>query len=163
MALSNTFLPEQLSNQYNTLITLVTPLDTAFLQTRFRPNKWSIHENLAHLGRYQEIFWDRIETIRKEKEPMFDRYKAEQDHEFANWCKKETSDILLQTQSFRTSLIGHIAQMKEEDFLKVGHHPKFKNLTVKNWIEFFLLHESHHIYTIFRIIHEFNRNSQKKI
>jgi len=147
----------QLQHQYASLLSLLDPLDHKFLQQRWRLDKWSIHEQLAHLGRYHEIFKTRIGSILSDQEPQFSRYKAEQDEEFPAWCQKDTITIIQHTQSLRNSLIKFFPTLSESDFQRIGYHPKFKKMTLKNWIEFFVLHESHHIYVIFRIIHEFGK------
>lgn len=40
---------------------------------------WSARENLAHLGRYQEVFLERLNLILTESSPQFARYRAEED------------------------------------------------------------------------------------
>lgn len=56
----------RLANQLDALDPLLSGLTADQIQQRPQPDKWSIHENLAHLGRYQEVFTDRIQqTIQK--------------------------------------------------------------------------------------------------
>ncbi|MGH7237346.1 MAG: DinB family protein, partial [Candidatus Saccharimonadales bacterium] len=47
-------------------------------------------------------------------------------------------------------LITHTPADKLE---RMGIHPKYGKLTVLDWTEFFLLHEAHHLYTIFQLAH----------
>src|SRR6201993_1513189 len=47
--------------------------------------KWSACENLAHLGRYHEIFLERLERILTERNPAFERYRAEDDPGWEAW------------------------------------------------------------------------------
>ena len=47
--------------------------------------KWSARENLAHLGRYHEVFLDRVRRILREHQPHFTRYRAEDDEQWPLW------------------------------------------------------------------------------
>ena len=96
---SSTLLTTQFHHQYQLLIYWLAPHDLTFIKKRFRPNKWSIHEHLAHLGRYHEIFQGRLERIMEQEAPHFSRYKAEEDEEFFKWCQKETNQIIQDTVS----------------------------------------------------------------
>ena len=53
----------KLNNQYDWLLSLLENLDNTFLKTPPIPQKWSIQEHLAHLGRYHEIFFERLTVI----------------------------------------------------------------------------------------------------
>lgn len=50
------FLKNNLNNQLAFLLQQLENVDKVFLKKQLIPQKWSIHEHLAHLGRYQEIF-----------------------------------------------------------------------------------------------------------
>ena len=80
------FLKDNLSNQFDFLLRQVENVDKVFLEQRPVPHKWSIREHLAHLGRYQEIFLERLTVILKGARPLLGRYKAENDPGFYEWC-----------------------------------------------------------------------------
>jgi len=44
-----------------------------------------------------------------------------------------------------------ITNLNDEELLLTGSHPKFGVMTIPGWTEFFLLHEAHHLFTIFRL------------
>jgi hypothetical protein len=44
-----------------------------------------------------------------------------------------------------------ITNLNDGELLLTGTHPKFGVLTIPGWTEFFLLHEAHHLFTIFRL------------
>lgn len=151
----NELIQNNLKYQYNTIDLMVSELDNLFIKKRFRLEKWSIHDNLAHLGRYQEIFNDRIDAILHEKEPHFERYNSEKDAKFIEWKKRDGFEIIEQTKNDRDLIVQKILGLNELQLTRIGFHPKLKKMKLKNWIEFFILHESHHLYTIFLLIHEF--------
>jgi hypothetical protein len=41
--------------------------------------------------------------------------------------------------------------ISETELNKTGTHPVYGNLNILKWIEFFLLHEAHHLLTIFQL------------
>ena len=59
----NTSTEYRLRNQYDQLEDLIHGLSAQFMVKRHEAEKWSIHENIAHLARYHEIFMDRTDRI----------------------------------------------------------------------------------------------------
>lgn len=113
--------------------------------------KWSILDNLAHLGRYQQIFQSRMEAIVGGQQPAFDPYKAENDPAFTAWQQKTPDELLQDLQSERIDLNHFLASLTPEQLACRGSHPVYGNLQAEEWIEFFLLHEAHHLFTIFKL------------
>ena len=124
------------------------------LKQRPKPDKWSVHENLAHLGRYHEVFSERIHQILNQKIPQFERYKSENDPQFSTWVDLPTPKILSKTNELRNKLIEWLSNLSTEQLKKTGIHPALGEMDLHGWIEFFLLHENHHLYTIFWIIRQ---------
>jgi hypothetical protein len=114
------------------------------------PDKWSVHENLAHLARYHEIFLQRMDRILRENRPMFARYRAEEDPEWGLWRQRTYRNLLDRLAVLREQLGLKLKSLSDEDFQRVGVHPKFGEMELSQWLEFFLVHESHHLYLIFQ-------------
>jgi len=116
------------------------------------PGKWSAHDNLAHLARYHQVFLDRIARILSEDAPVFDRYRAEQDADWQSWITLPTSQVLTRLSSMRTKLMARLRSLNEADFERTGVHPKFGTMTLSLWLEFFLVHEAHHLYVVLGLV-----------
>jgi uncharacterized damage-inducible protein DinB len=125
-------------------------LDT--LARRAVADKWSARENLAHLARYHEIFLQRIDRILTEKSPAFPRYRAEEDPEWQSWWSLPTQQVLARLSSMRTKLMAKLRSLSEEDFERTGIHPKFGTMSLALWLEFFLVHEAHHLYVVLQLV-----------
>jgi uncharacterized damage-inducible protein DinB len=125
-------------------------LDT--LARRAVPDKWSAHENLAHLARYHEIFLQRIDRILTEKSPVFPRYRAEEDPEWQSWSSLPTQQVLARLSSMRTKLMARLRSLSDEDFERTGIHPKFGTMSLTLWLEFFLVHEAHHLLAVLQLV-----------
>ena len=116
--------------------------------------KWSARENLAHIGRYHEIFLERVRRILAETSPQFARYRAEEDPGWQEWASKPFEEIRNQVTALRMKLIDTIAGLQASDYTRVGIHSAFGEMTLSLWLEFFLVHEAHHLYVILQRIRE---------
>jgi uncharacterized damage-inducible protein DinB len=116
------------------------------------PGKWSAHEQLAHLARYHQIFLQRIDRILAEQSPEFPRYRAEDDPEWPAWAGLPTPQLLVRISSMRAKLMARLRSLSEEDFERTGVHPKFGPMSLSLWLEFFLVHEAHHLYVVLQLV-----------
>lgn len=126
------------------------PLET--LSTTVVPGKWSAHEQLAHLARYHQIFLQRIDRILAEQTPEFPRYRAEDDPEWPAWTSLSTPQLLVRISSMRAKLMARLRSLSEEDFERTAVHPKFGAMSLSLWLEFFLVHEAHHLYVVLQLV-----------
>lgn len=114
--------------------------------------KWPTHEQLAHLARYHQIFLHRIDRIITEQSPEFPRYRAEDDPEWPAWTGLPTPQLLVRISSMRAKLMTRLRSLSEEDFARTGVHPKFGEMSLSLWLEFFLVHEAHHLYAVLQLV-----------
>jgi uncharacterized damage-inducible protein DinB len=122
------------------------------LSRRVIPEKWSAHENLAHLARYHEIFLNRIEKILREPAPLLRGYRAEEDPEWPKWVSMPSQQMLASLSSLRTKLMARLRSLSEEDFSRTGIHSRFGEMTLALWLEFFLVHEGHHLNVVLHLV-----------
>lgn len=78
----------------------------AELKERPIADKWSAHENLAHLGHYHQAFTRRVRRIVNESAPKLERYRAEDHTGFARWAALPTAEVIekMKALSSTTSL-----------------------------------------------------------
>ncbi|WP_128544206.1 DinB family protein [Larkinella soli] len=141
----------RLRHQPVALDTLLAGLTEAQVRSRPQPEKWSILENIAHLGRYHLVFLERMETILKENRPAFDRYVADTDPGFGEWRTKPTERLLAEYRETRAAVLDFLAGLTVDQLRKTGVHPVYGPMSVEGWAEFFLLHEAHHYFTILKL------------
>lgn len=140
----------RLDDQYTSLKVLVGRLDEGALSHQPSNGKWSAQQHLAHLARYHRIFLDRLDRILSEDAPLLERYSAEADSEWQEWQSLDRAEILRRLDSLRTEVSRQLAETPPEAFERIGIHPRFGQLTLADWLEFFLIHEGHHIYCMYR-------------
>ncbi len=141
----------RLQYQPNALKQLLTDIDEEMAKQRPIPEKWSVAENIAHLGRYHEVFLDRMKRIVNEINPSFERYVADNDPGFLEWCKFDYDELLRKFHLSRKALHDYLFTISEDNIKKTGTHPYYGRWTIGGWCEFFLLHESHHYFTILKL------------
>ena len=122
------------------------------LAVRRVPDKWSAHENLAHLARYHQIFLQRIDRMLTEQAAEFPRYRAEEDPEWPAWSGLPTAQLLARISSMRAKLMARLRSLTDEDFERTGVHPKFGAMSLSLWLEFFLVHEAHHLLAVLQLV-----------
>lgn len=144
---------DRLNTQHLSLSTIISGLGDEQLSIHQIPGKWNIKENIAHLARYQVVFTERLNKILTTECPAFDAYQAEKDIEFEKWLRKNPAQLQEEILGDRKAVVGQLTTLTERDLQRVGVHPKFGKLTILEWTEFFLLHEAHHLFTIFRLAH----------
>jgi len=145
----------RLEYQHKSLLDLIEGLADEQVRQQVVMGKWSIFENIVHLATYQHTFTSRVEEILKNDQPSFDRYTAETDPLFYDNCMKSTREIIQELMSERKILATGLLLLKEDQFKRTGCHPVFGPMTLIQWIQFFLLHEAHHLFTIFKLAASF--------
>ena len=144
----------RLKHQHEAVSEIIEPVSKEHIRLNPKPGKWSIHDNITHLAKYQPLFVERINKILHHDKPVFERYTAENDPEFETWRQWETNELLKRLSADRKIVLNLITHLSNEELDRVGIHGKFGKLNIPGWTEFFLLHEAHHIYTIFQLAHE---------
>jgi hypothetical protein len=114
--------------------------------------KWSANEHLAHLARYHEIFLERVNRILKEDKPVFTRYRAEEDPEWGRWRGLGYKVIAAELATGREKLITRLKPLSDSDYARIGVHSKFGEMSLALWLEFFLVHEAHHLYAVLQLV-----------
>ncbi|MFQ5658632.1 MAG: DinB family protein [Candidatus Methylomirabilales bacterium] len=137
-----------LETQLEALPLLMGKASPDAITRRLASGKWSAHENLAHLARHHEVFIERIQRILTEDRPRLARYRAEEDPQWPKWAALPTDEVLRRLQALRGDLVELVKYLSPEQFNRIGVHPAFGEMTIPEWIEFFLLHEAHHLYIV---------------
>jgi len=147
----------RLQYQHKSLLDLIEGLTDDQVHKNVIPGKWSVFENIVHLQTYQHVFIYRVREILKGNSPSFDRYLADTDPFFPLNCSKSTREIMQDLLGLRKDMAAEINNLNEEELIKTGQHPVFGQLSLLQWLNFFLLHEAHHLFTIFKLAAELKK------
>ena len=157
MSLPQTTL-ERLKTQHEVIEVLISGLSDEELRLRPIPDKWSVHENIAHLTCYQPRVLARTKKILSEDIPSFESYIPEEDPNFSQFLSISVEELLTHLESIRIELVKLVSNLGDEQLKRTGTHSKFGKMNILEWTEFFLLHEAHHIYTIFKLVRGLKNN-----
>jgi uncharacterized damage-inducible protein DinB len=147
-----TSITTRLEYQHKSLIDIIEGLSDEQIRRPVLTGKWSIFENIVHLATYQHLFGGRLGQLLQEAEPQFPRYTAESDPLFHDNCAKSTREIMHDLITTRRELIAKILRLNDEHLKRTGGHPVYGKLNTTQWLNFFLLHEAHHLFTIFKLV-----------
>lgn len=141
----------RLQYQHKSLLDIIDGLSDEQIRLNVIPGKWSVFENIVHLQTYQHVIIGRIRRILDEDHPVFDRYIADTDPAFVENCRRSSREIMQDLLTTRKEMASGILSFKETDLDKTGQHPLFGRMHVVQWLNFFLLHEAHHLFTILKL------------
>ena len=151
------YLSTRLQYQHKSLISMIDGLTDELIRWHIIPGKWSVFKNIVHLQTYQHVFCDRIKKMKEENNPSFPRYTADADPAFLDNCSKTTREIMGDMITTRKEMSTGKLSIKEEHLERTGVHPAFGTMTIAQWLNFFLLHEAHHLFTIFKLAAELKK------
>jgi uncharacterized damage-inducible protein DinB len=138
----------RLETQAEVIPLLLSGASPEAITARPSSGQWSAHENLAHLARHQTVFLERLRRILDESAPQLGRYRAEEDPAWPEWCRLSTAEVLRRHTAGREEFIRLGKGLSHTDASRVGIHPLFGDMSLALWVEFFLLHEAHHLYVV---------------
>lgn len=148
----------RLQYQHKTLLDIIDDLSDDQLRRAVIPGKWSIFENIVHLVTYQHIFVQRVKQILENNNPVFDRYVPDTDPAFHDNCTKSTREIMSDLVTTRKEMAAGILSFPPAEYAKTGLHPLFGSMNLLQWLNFFLLHEAHHLFTMFKLAAELRKS-----
>lgn len=147
----------RLQYQHKSLLDLIEGLTDEQIRRPVEPGKWSIFETIVHLTTYQHNFNARIRQILDGNDPKFERYTAEADPMFHDNCGKSSREIMQDLLATRKDMSAEIVNFHPSDYVKTGSHPAYGKMNIIQWLNFFLLHEAHHLFTIFKLAASFKK------
>lgn len=138
----------RLRDQLSSLDVFIASKTTEEWNRKPASGKWSARENLAHLCRYHQVFLERLNRILQEDRPQFGRYCAEEDESWPSWSPLAVDLLLARIRQLRQEVRSKVGSLSREQLVRTGIHPVLGEMNVPLWLEFFLLHEAHHLYAI---------------
>ena len=150
----------RLETQLEVIPLLLGDVTTEAIMARPVSNQWSALENLAHLARHHEVFLERLHRILNESAPQLGRYRAEDDPSWPEWSSLSVEEVLIRLEDLRGEITGLVGELSEAEASRVGIHPLFGEMSLALWVEFFLLHEAHHLYVVMTRLGQAKRNPE---
>lgn len=139
-------LTARLAHQLASFRARVADADPRDLAAPAPSGKWSALQNLAHVGRHHEIMLERLARVLAEDAPAFPSYREADDAGWAEWEALRPETLWPRLLERRADLLDWTARLTPEQAARTGVHARFGPMDVSGWLEFFLVHEAHHLY-----------------
>ena len=78
------------------------------------------------------------------------RVSSGPDPSWPAWQARSFEDIPERLHALRATLIAAVEALTPEQLSRTGRHSRFGPLSLHAWLEFFLVHEGHHLYVIIK-------------
>ncbi len=140
----------RLATQLDVLSMFLDGPSAAYAEIGPEDGGWSAKENVAHLARHAHVFLGRVDRILTEDRPDLGNYRPEKDPEWPVWRALPVEEALRRLHAARAQLLVWVDALSEEQTGRIGVHPQFGEWNIQRWLEFFLLHEAHHLYFMVR-------------
>jgi len=147
----------RLDAQFSSWTTVLGDLSSPAMDSPPAAEKWCAREHLAHLARMHGVWAARIRVILARDRPLLPPYRAEKDPTWREWRALSAPDLLATAAGRRAGLIETVGGLSDTELARVGVHAKLGPLALSEWLEFFLVHEAHHLYAIFKLVRESGR------
>lgn len=142
----------RLRTQHLSIGEITGPVSDDVLRQEPQPGKWSAIDNIAHLAVFQPIFQRRLQRMADEETPLFEPYIWQEDTLFAEFRQYSNRELLARVRHDREAFVSFTDGMKADDFKRKGRHPVYGTFNAAQMIEMFVLHEAHHLFTIFKLV-----------
>ncbi len=124
------------------------------LRRRSLPDKWSAHENFAHLAHFTLVTQERMARILQEEAPLIERLRPDHEPAFLALVERSPEEVLDELKRLRGQLNQQVAALSEAQLGRIGIHSAAGPMPLREWLELFLVHEAHHLYLAFWRIRE---------
>jgi len=162
MAWTESSIHSWLEAQFEALDVVLKDATPALIDRRPASGDWSARENLTHLARHATVFLERLDRILREDAPKLGRYRAEDDPEWPEWSGLSVDEALRRLKEVRRRLAVWTRALSPDQMNRTGLHPSFGAMTILQLLEFFLLHEAHHLYTAMVLIADARRVAERR-
>ena len=139
----------RLKSQAENVRRLCAELDEATIGRRGNPEKWSVKEVLAHIGRVQQVFEGRLEALLTKENPTIVGYEPEEDPEFEAIARKPSTELLKWFEDTRGRIVARLEKLSKEDWHRPGRHAEYPGYDVHFCMEYMGHHEAHHMFQMF--------------
>ena len=141
----------RLQYQHKSLLDIIDGLNDEQIRMAIIPGKWSVFEHIVHLETYQHTFVNRVKQMLEQDGVEFPPYSAESDPLFHEHLDKSSREIIQNLLTTRKEMSVSMSAFTEADIQRKGAHAVYGLHNIHGWLNFFLLHEAHHLFAIFKM------------
>lgn len=130
------------------VVPLVQEAPHEILKRRPSPNRWSIHEHACHLAHVHGLFFDRLDRMLSEPEPVIRPYLPGEQEPDDFLLKMDLNDSLERYAEDRRKLVERLEMLSDVDWERTADHSEYRQYSVFIMFRHVVLHDFFHAYRI---------------
>jgi len=130
------------------VVPLVRQANPAILKRRPTPGEWSIHENAVHLAQVHPLFWERLDLMLSEPNPVIRSYDPGRDDPDDALLKLDLDESLRRFEHDRARLVARLRGLSAGDWARTARHDEYNSYSIFTMFRHLALHDFHHAYRI---------------
>lgn len=130
------------------VVPLVREVPPAILKRRPAPRRWSAHEHACHLAHVHALFFDRLELMLREPEPVIAPYLPGDQDADDMLLKMDLDTALERYAADRERLVGRLEALTPAEWSRRASHAEYREYSVFIMFRHLALHDFLHAYRI---------------
>ena len=130
------------------VVPLVREVPNTVLKRRPRPGKWSAHEHACHLAVVHRLFFDRLDLMLANPNPVITPYLPDKADPDDMLLKMDLQNCLTQYVGDRQRLVARLQDLDSEHWNRTAEHGEYAHYSVFIMFRHLALHDFLHAYRI---------------
>ena len=130
------------------VVPLVREVPAAIVKRRPAPRKWSAHEHACHLAHVHALFFERLELMLREPEPVIAPYLPGDQDPDDLLMRMDLEAALERYASDRERLVARLERLDPEAWARTARHAEYRMYSVFIMFRHLALHDFLHAYRI---------------
>ena len=139
---------EALARAPGIVVPLVREVPTGILKRRPAPSRWSAHEHACHLAVVHALFFQRLELLLREPEPLVRGYQPGEQDADDKLLRMDLEESLAQYVADRARLVTRLRALSGADWTRTARHDEYRAYSVFIMFRHLALHDFLHGYRI---------------
>ena len=139
---------EALARAPEIVVPLVREVPTAILKRRPAPSRWSAHEHACHLAHVHALFFERLELLLNEPEPLVRGYQPGEQDADDMLLRMDLEASLMRYVAVRARLVTRLRARSDADWARTARHDEYRTYSVFIMFRHLALHDFLHGYRI---------------
>ncbi|MDA2925055.1 DinB family protein, partial [Acidobacteria bacterium AH-259-L09] len=137
---------EALGRAPSIIVPLIQQADPTILKRRPPSGKWSIHEHACHLAEVHPLFFQRLDLMLSEDNPIIRSYDPGRDDPQDALLQINLNHALHRFKQDRDRLVEKLRQLEPEDWNRTAQHEEYNSYSVFTMFQHWALHDFFHAY-----------------
>lgn len=130
------------------IVQLVGEVPTAILKRRPEPGKWSAHEHACHLAAVHPMFFERLDYMLTNPNPVITPYFPSPDEEDGAFLKVDLNEAMSRFSNDRYKLVNRLKGLSPEQWKRTAGHEEYNRYSVFIMFRHMAMHDMLHGYRI---------------